>query len=102
MSEVAIPVVLAPVVGEELSDEPIETPDKSNWRKFAECLQTNPDAFFPKNEDTEGGKAKSICGRCAVDSFCLQIAIDNNEEFGIWGGLTAREIQGLKSRPRRR
>ncbi len=103
MTEIAVPLAMSPIVEtEEPIDVPITTPDESNWRGFAVCLQNDPELFFPENEDTDSEKAKKICGRCAVDSFCLQLAIDNDEKFGIWGGLTADEIRDLKRRPRRR
>jgi len=36
-------------------------------------------------------KAVSICKLCPVRFECLSKAVSNKEEFGIWGGLTARE-----------
>lgn len=36
-------------------------------------------------------KAISICKSCPVRFECLTKAVTNKEEFGIWGGLTARE-----------
>jgi hypothetical protein len=36
-------------------------------------------------------KAVSICKTCPVRFECLTKAVRNKEEFGIWGGLTARE-----------
>ncbi len=58
------------------------------------CAQTDPEAFFPE----KGGspkEAKAMCARCQVADACLQDALDNDEEFGVWGGLTARERKNL-------
>jgi WhiB family redox-sensing transcriptional regulator len=32
--------------------------------------------------------AISICTTCPVKVRCLQYAVDNNEQHGIWGGTT--------------
>jgi WhiB family transcriptional regulator, redox-sensing transcriptional regulator len=37
------------------------------------------------------GKAVSICNTCEVQVECLINSVKNNEEFGIWGGFTAKE-----------
>jgi adenine-specific DNA glycosylase len=36
-------------------------------------------------------KAKTLCGLCPVRRECLKYSLDNNEEFGIWGGKDAHE-----------
>lgn len=58
------------------------------------CAQTDPEAFFP-DKGCSPKEAKATCARCEVSTPCLQFAIDNDEEFGIWGGLTARERRNL-------
>lgn len=65
------------------------------WRDDAICAQTDPEAFYPE----KGGstkKAKKICGGCEVRLECLQYALDHDERFGIWGGLSERERRRLK------
>ena len=58
------------------------------------CAQTDPEAFFPDKGQSPKA-AKAMCARCAVSTACLQLAIDNDEQFGVWGGLTARERRDL-------
>ena len=41
------------------------------------------------NQDVH--KAKTVCQHCPVIVECRHNAIGNDEEFGIWGGLTRRE-----------
>lgn len=36
-------------------------------------------------------KAIAICNLCDVQHICLMTAMNNEEEFGIWGGFTSRE-----------
>ena len=57
----------------------------------------SPEAFFPE----KGGstrEAKKVCGSCDVRSECLDYALENDERFGIWGGLSERERRKLKRR----
>ena len=35
--------------------------------------------------------AKSLCKGCDVQAECLIFAVNNDEEFGIWGGFTRKE-----------
>lgn len=39
--------------------------------------------------------AKAICAQCAVVEPCLQFALENNEKFGVFGGMTAEERRRL-------
>ena len=65
------------------------------WQTEAKCLQAEPDTFFPE----KGGstrEAKRICTDCPVRAECLEYALENDERFGIWGGLSERERRKLK------
>src|ERR1700728_4341877 len=70
-------------------------PDEASWQERALCAQTDPEAFFPE----KGGstrEAKRICMGCEVRDECLEYALEHDERFGIWGGLSARERRRLK------
>ena len=67
------------------------------WQTDALCAQTDPEAFFPE----KGGStrdAKRVCTTCDVRGECLEYALQNDERFGIWGGLSERERRKLKRR----
>ncbi|UYN82552.1 MAG: WhiB family transcriptional regulator [Microcella sp.] len=67
------------------------------WQADALCAQTDPEAFFPE----KGGStrdAKKICTSCEVKTECLEYALQNDERFGIWGGLSERERRKLRRR----
>lgn len=67
------------------------------WQSDALCAQTDPEAFFPE----KGGStrdAKRICASCEVKAECLEYALQNDERFGIWGGLSERERRKLRKR----
>jgi WhiB family redox-sensing transcriptional regulator len=44
-------------------------------------------------EDSEPGLAQAICAECPLSVRCLEYAVNNNIEFGVWGGQTADERQ---------
>lgn len=71
------------------------------WQDQGLCAQTDPELFYPEQGDN-AEKAKSICRSCPVQLQCAQYAIDNNEEFGIWGGLAPATITRLRKRGRAR
>jgi len=62
------------------------------WQQEGICRQTDPDAFFPESIK-ESRAVTPICGNCSVIKDCLIFAIENDEEYGIWGGIdfTSRE-----------
>lgn len=71
--------------------------EESGWQERALCAQTDPEAFFPE----KGGstrEAKRVCLTCDVRGDCLEYALENDERFGIWGGLSERERRKLKKR----
>jgi WhiB family transcriptional regulator, redox-sensing transcriptional regulator len=66
-----------------------------SWQDRALCAQTDPEAFFPE----KGGstrEAKKVCRTCDVRAECLEYALEHDERFGIWGGLSERERRRLK------
>ena len=71
--------------------------DVPQWQEQALCAQTDPEAFFPE----KGGstrEAKRICTGCEVRAECLEYALEHDERFGIWGGLSERERRRLRRR----
>ena len=69
--------------------------EEPTWLDFALCAETDPEAFFPE----KGGsvrEAKAVCRNCEVRAQCLEYALENDERFGIWGGLSERERRRVK------
>jgi WhiB family redox-sensing transcriptional regulator len=69
--------------------------ENRGWTDRALCAQTDPEAFFPE----KGGStrdAKKVCRSCDVRAECLEYALEHDERFGIWGGLSERERRRLK------
>lgn len=76
------------------------------------CLNHDPEIFFPNKEMMGQGANKvpsylaenaiRICeNECRVREWCLETALRNDEEFGIWGGLTGDQRRALKRRAAR-
>ena len=60
----------------------------------AACRGIDPELFY-----AEGGaavaRAKAVCAQCPLRMKCLEWAIAR-EEFGVWGGTTARERAAIR------
>lgn len=59
----------------------------------AACAQTDPDLFF---QDGPGTLAKKICAGCEVRQRCLNYALTNDMDHGIWGGTGTRNRKLMK------
>jgi WhiB family redox-sensing transcriptional regulator len=90
-------LVLIAVQGSQLTEAEVEESGELEWQERALCAQTDPEAFFPE----KGGstrEAKRVCLSCEVRVQCLDYALENDERFGIWGGLSERERRRVKKR----
>jgi WhiB family transcriptional regulator, redox-sensing transcriptional regulator len=88
-------VVTQPAQGAVLGLVPLSDAQELAWQEQALCAQTDPEAFFPE----KGGstrEAKKVCLSCEVRVDCLEYALEQDERFGIWGGLSERERRRLK------
>ncbi len=66
------------------------------WSQAAACRESEPDALFVRGADQHN--AKQVCLRCPVRAECLAEALDNQIEWGVWGGMTERERRALLKR----
>nr|WP_301336999.1 WhiB family transcriptional regulator [Mycobacterium asiaticum] len=64
-----------------------------DWVISALCRTQDPDQLFVSG--AEQRKAISICRDCPVMQQCAAEALDNNIEYGVWGGLTERARRAL-------
>ncbi len=61
----------------------------------AACRGLDNRLFFTSSKKIIEESVK-ICNSCPVKADCLNIAVENNEIFGIWGGVLARKIKRKK------
>ncbi|SKY30317.1 WhiB family transcriptional regulator [Mycobacteroides abscessus subsp. massiliense] len=69
------------------------------WTKDALCPQVDAEVFFPVVGGpgrTMAKAAKAVCAQCPVSAECLEYAFRVNEEYGVYGGLTAHERMVMK------
>lgn len=67
------------------------------WEERALCAQVDGELFFPDKGESNR-PAKRICARCEVRTQCLEYALENDERFGVWGGLSEKERTEEKKR----
>ena len=63
------------------------------WVSSARCRATDPDQLFVRGAAQR--KAAVICRHCPVTDECAAEALDNQMEFGVWGGMTERQRRAL-------
>ncbi len=68
-----------------------------SWMRSAACASVDPEIFFPASSRQPATEAKQICSACPAQVQCLEYALVNEEEFGVWGGLTEKERRQLTS-----
>lgn len=65
------------------------------WMDGAACANVGGDIWFPDRSQPRA-RAVRICGTCPVQGECLDYALEQDETFGIWGGLYGRQLARLK------
>jgi WhiB family redox-sensing transcriptional regulator len=74
--------------------------DERAWRLSAACRDVDPDVFFPVGLTGPAieliAEAKAICQRCPVRLMCLQYALANHQDDGVWGGYDEGERRELR------
>lgn len=66
-----------------------------DWYADALCPQTDPEIFYPEVGENPR-HAKNVCSRCPVQSKCLEMALNQDELYGIWGGLSREERENIR------
>src|SRR6188472_3108903 len=70
----------------------------TDWRESAICKQVDPQLWFPEKAGDNGEEAKRVCRRCPVRSDCLESALADDEQYGIWGGASPDERRKIRAR----
>jgi WhiB family transcriptional regulator, redox-sensing transcriptional regulator len=69
------------------------------WMADGNCRSESPSLFFPS--DGVGVEvARRICATCPVKSPCLEYALGNGIDHGVWGGASERERRRIARRRR--
>lgn len=66
------------------------------WMLEGICRNIDPDLWFPD----AGGSTRapiSMCQRCPVKQRCLDYAMDNEIEYGVWGGTSNKQRKAMRA-----
>ena len=76
-----------------------------DWRERAACLDEDPELFFPDGVTPRYARqiaaAVDVCRSCAVAEDCLEFALDQQLNTGIWAGTTPDQRKVLSRRRQR-
>ena len=62
----------------------------TEWMSQGKCNDTPPSTFFP-SDGVGVDVARRICADCSVKAACLEYALYNRIDHGVWGGTSERE-----------
>ena len=75
---------------------------------FAEgrCRESGKNELFFSEEAGDLAKAQSICAECVIRVRCLEYALEESVEWGVWGGVVFWDGQAYhrkrgRGRPRK-
>lgn len=69
------------------------------WMARGNCREETPSLFFPS--DGVGVEvARRVCASCPVKTPCLEYALKNGIDHGVWGGASERERRRIQRRRR--
>jgi WhiB family redox-sensing transcriptional regulator len=72
---------------------------ETKWMQRGLCQEIPPATFFPS--DGVGVEiARRICATCPVQEPCLEYALEQRIDHGVWGGCSERERRRILKRRR--
>ncbi len=68
---------------------------EQRWRERAACQDAPTEWFFPEDPQRPNAynEGRKVCNICPVSDACLNYALDMEEEFGLWGGMSPYQRQ---------
>jgi WhiB family redox-sensing transcriptional regulator len=73
--------------------------DDMGWMEQGLCRDRAPATFFP-SDGVGVDVARKICATCPVKDDCLEYALENRIDHGVWGGCSERERRRIMKRRR--
>jgi WhiB family redox-sensing transcriptional regulator len=71
----------------------------TNWMARGNCRDEAPARFFP-SDGVGVDHARRICATCPVQERCLEYALEQRIDHGVWGGASERERRRILKRRR--
>lgn len=72
---------------------------QTSWMRQGNCRDHPPATFFP-SDGVGVDVARGICATCPVKALCLEHALTNRIDHGVWGGCSERERRRIAKRRR--
>jgi WhiB family redox-sensing transcriptional regulator len=69
------------------------TAEDRPWASKALCTAYDPDELFAQGAAQR--RVAIVCRHCPVMQQCAAEALDNQVEYGVWGGMTERQRRAL-------
>jgi WhiB family redox-sensing transcriptional regulator len=91
--KVQLQVTSAPVTSLPFDDSP------TSWMGEGNCRNYPPATFFP-SDGVGVDRARAICKGCPVSNTCLEYALTERIDHGVWGGCSERERRRILKRRR--
>ncbi|MHB8439687.1 MAG: WhiB family transcriptional regulator [Acidimicrobiales bacterium] len=67
---------------------------EAQWMEHGKCRDMDPAIFFP-SDGLGVQAAQRVCAECPVKEPCLEYALANHVDHGVWGGTSERERRRL-------
>jgi WhiB family redox-sensing transcriptional regulator len=71
----------------------------TEWMANGNCRGETPSLFFP-SDGVGVDVARRVCADCPVKEPCLEYALHNGIDHGVWGGTSERERRRIARRRR--
>ncbi|MGA8852040.1 MAG: WhiB family transcriptional regulator [Aeromicrobium sp.] len=91
----------------EISRLPAPIQEAYEWQYEGACRTVDPETFFSPDAErgprrrTREANAKALCAVCPVLQQCRAHALQVQEPYGVWGGLTINERAEIIANARR-
>jgi WhiB family redox-sensing transcriptional regulator len=72
----------------------------TDWMSQGNCRAMDPAVFFP-SDGIGVQAAQRVCAECVVKNPCLEYALVNRIDEGVWGGASERHRKRLLNQHRR-
>lgn len=71
----------------------------TEWMAHGLCRELPPSTFFP-SDGVGVDLARRVCMTCPVQEPCLEYALAERVDHGVWGGASERERRRILKRRR--
>lgn len=71
------------------------------------CHKEPLETFFTQGDDHDephypSPRARELCNRCPFRPDCLQFALNNDVDYGVWGGMSAFQREQISRKQSRK